>query len=71
VKVFVIFISLVFSMFSHSDNENYDVKRVGAHAEKGWVYVEVDRLPIGYDCSSSAPKEFVWPITNPVANNIM
>lgn len=70
-KNLVVFFGLLFSMFSHADNENYDVKRVGAHAEKDWVYVEVDRLPNGYNCSPSTPKGVVWSITNPVANNIM
>lgn len=58
-KKFLLIITMSFSGMLLADNENYDVKRVGAHAEKGWVYVEVDRLPIGYDCNPNAAKEFV------------
>ncbi|MDV5168334.1 hypothetical protein [Photobacterium rosenbergii] len=61
---------LIFSFKATADNENYTVKRVGAHAQHGWIYIEVDRLPKNYECGGDI-KEFVWEIHNPVANNIM
>jgi hypothetical protein len=69
-KSFLLIGVFIFSCKAFADNENYDVKRVGVHSERGWVYVEVDRRPNGYDCGDT-PIEFVWELSNPAAKPIM